>query len=225
MKKIVVTRELLSSLQAEKDFLSREDFRVFAASSSEDIMRIHRLEQSDLIILSLDMEGASAEDVCAALRKDEGLKRVAILIICANTRTNIDRVQICKANAYVTKPIRHEHLMQKISQLLTVPDRQSYRVLLKVRVNGKTKTDPFFCSSYNISTTGMLIETEKALEKGDIISCSFFLPNADQIVTDAEIARTASTPDGALQYGICFVNLAPRFKTEIEKFIKRRSVK
>jgi len=225
MKKILLPKDLWSSLHTEKAFLNRADFKVFTAATTEDIVRIHRSEQMDLIVMNLDMNGSSAEDICTAIRKDDLLKRVSILIICVNTKMNLDRVQICRANAYLTKPIHHEQLMQKISQLLTIPDRQAYRVLLKVRVNSKIKTDPFFCSSYNISTTGMLIEIEKVLKKGDVISCSFFLPNSDPITTDAEIVRTVNTRNGICQYGIYFINLSPRCRAEIEKFIKRRSAK
>jgi DNA-binding response OmpR family regulator len=225
MKKILMFQDLCSSVHTEKDFLNRTDLKLLTAISAEDIMKIHRLEQVDLIVMQLDMDGTSAENLCAALRKDEGLKHVSILIICTDTKSDLDRVQKCKANSYVTKPIRHEHLIEKISQLLSIPDRQAYRVLLKVRVNGKTNTDPFFCSSYNISSTGMLIETEKELVKTDVISCSFFLPNSEQIITDAEIVRTLHTRDATFQYGIRFINLSQRHRTEIDKFVRRRSVK
>jgi len=225
MKKILLFRELKSFIHKEKDILNRAEFQIFTATSAEDIVKIHRSEQVDLIILPLDLDGIGAEKICSFLRNDEGLKHVSILIICNNTTTDIARLTNCKANSYVTKPILHEVLMQKVGRLLAIPDRQDYRVLLKVTVKGKSNNDSFFCSSYNISITGMLIETEKALEKGDMISCSFFLPNSDQILTEAEIMRTISAGRTSFQYGIRYINLNPRYRAEIEKFIKRRSGK
>ena len=115
--------------------------------------------------------------------------------------------------------------MQKVSRLLAIPDRQDYRVLLKVKVNGKSSSVPFFCYSYNISVSGMLIETEKILKKGDIIACSFFLPGAEQIVSEAEVIRTVKTENGLFQYGIKYINLGPGYKASIERFIKRRTKK
>jgi DNA-binding response OmpR family regulator len=225
MKKILLFRELKSFFHEEKDIFDRAEFQIFTATSAEDIVKIHRTEQFDLIILQLDMDGLSAEKICSFLRNDGDLKHVSILIICNNTTTDIARVQKCKANSYVTRPILHEVLMQKVGQLLAIPDRQDYRVLVKVTVKGKLNNVSFFCSSYNISITGMLIETEKALETGDNIACSFFLPNSDQILTDAEIMRTISAHHTSFQYGIRYINLNPRYRAEIEKFIKRRSGK
>ena len=225
MKKILLFREFKSFIHEKKDILNRAEFQIFIAISAEDIVKVHRTEQVDLIILPLDIDGIGAEKICSFLRNDEGLKHVSILIICDNTTTDIARLTNCKANSYVTKPILHEVLMQKVGRLLAIPDRQDYRVLLKVTVKGKSNNDSFFCSSYNISITGMLIETEKALEKGDMISCSFFLPNSDQILAEAEIMRTISAGRTSFQYGIRYINLNPRYRAEIEKFIKRRSGK
>jgi DNA-binding response OmpR family regulator len=225
MKKIILLKELKSSIRLDNDILNRADFQIFVATSAEDIVKIHGTEKADLIILHLDMGGTGTEKICSFLRKDEGLRRVSILIICNDTKTDIERVQKCKANSYLTKPVRHEQLMQKVSQLLAIPDRQDYRVLLKVKVNGKSSSVPFFCYSYNISVSGMLIETEKILNKGDIIACSFFLPGADQIYSEAEVMRTVRAENGSFQYGIRYINLGPGYKASIERFIKGRTKK
>jgi hypothetical protein len=116
-------------------------------------------------------------------REKSILNRADFKIYTATDRAKVAR---CQANAYITKPIRPVEFLEKVSQFLDIPERQSYRVLLKVKVKGKTTTEPFFCSSRNISVTGLLIETDKILEKGDVISCSFFLPKSEIIVTDAE---------------------------------------
>ena len=225
VKKIILLKELKSFIHLDKDVLNRADFQVFVATSADEIVKTHKDEKVDLIILQLDMDGTSAEKICSSLRKDEGLKHVSIMIICNNTQTDIDRVQECKANSFLTKPLHREQLMQKVTQLLAIPDRQAYRVLLKVKVNGKASSVPFYCYSYNISVSGMLIETEKILNKGDLIACTFFLPGADQVVSEAEVMRTVGTENGPCQYGIKFVNLGPAYKASIERFIKRRTKK
>lgn len=225
VKKIILLKELRSFIHLEKDILNRSDFQIFVAASAEDVVKTHRTERVDLIVLQLDMDGVGAEKICSLLRSDEELKHVSILIICNNTEKDIARVRECKANSYLTKPLRHEQLRHKVSQLLAIPDRQDYRVLLKVKVNGKSSSVPFFCYSYNISVSGMLIETEKLLKKSDILVCTFFLPGADQIVSEAEVVRTVKTENGLFQYGIKYINLGPAYKASIERFIKRRTKK
>ena len=54
-------------------------------------------------------------------------------------------------------------IIEKVGQLLEIPERKSYRVLLKVTINGRLTTETFYCSSQNISASGILIETEKTL--------------------------------------------------------------
>jgi CheY-like chemotaxis protein len=225
MKKLLFSRELKSFINKEKNVLGRSDFQIFIASTADDILKTHRTERVDLIIMPLDMEGGSAEEICSLIRKDEKLNHVSLLIICNDTKEDIKRLQKCKPNAHITNPIIHEQLIEKIKQLLIIPVRQDFRILLKVTISGKANNIPFFCYSYNISVSGMLIETNKVLQQNDIISCSFFLPLSEQIITNAEIMRIISTENNSLQYGIRFINLAQRYKTAIEAFINRRSGK
>jgi hypothetical protein len=109
-----------------------------------------------------------------------------------------------------------------VSRLLDVPERKSYRVILKVTVHGKDQNESFYCSSRNISSTGMLIESEKLLKKEDRISCSFFLPNSDRITCDGEIARVVQEGKG-YQYGIRYIDLLPQCRSAIETFVSTRS--
>jgi hypothetical protein len=69
----------------------------------------------------------------------------------------------------------------------------------------------------------MLIETERVFAKGDIISCSFFLPNSGQILTDAEIMRAIMPANNTFRYGIRYINLEPHCQEVIATFIKRRA--
>lgn len=222
MKKILLSQELKSFVHREKDIFNRSEFQVFIANSGEDIIKIHRDERVNLIILQLDIEGTSAEKICSLLRNDKELKQVSILIICNNEKTEIERVQKCSANAHLTRPVLQEQLSKSVGRLLSIPERQEYRVLLKVTVKSRIDSTPFFCSSTNISAAGMLIEAEKGLEKRDIISCAFFLPHSEQITTDAEIMRTMRAADKTYYYGIRYLNLSPRHRIEIEQFIKNR---
>jgi DNA-binding response OmpR family regulator len=225
MKKILIFRELKSLFHVEKNLFKRADFQLFTAPSAKDIIKTHRTEQVDLIVLQLDMDGMRAEDICSFLREEEALKNVSILIICDNTKAELARAEKCKANSYVTRSVLQEHLMQKVGQLLAIPERQDYRVLLKVTIKSTTNNTSFFCSSYNISVTGMLIETERVFAKSDIISCSFFLPNSGQIITDAMIMRVMASGNNTFQYGIRYVNMEPRYQGVIDAFVKRRSGK
>ena len=225
MKKILIVDDLASFVDREKSILNRADFKIFTATSGEEALKIHKAEHMDMIVTDLEMPGIPGDKLCSIIRQDESLKNVSVIIVCSNSAADRAKVARCQANAYITKPIRPVEFLEKVSQLMDIPERQSYRVLLRVKVKGKTTAEPFFCSSRNISVTGLLIETDKILEKGDIISCSFFLPKSECIVTDAEVMRVVKSDENTHQYGVRYLDISPQFRSSIELFIKSKSGK
>lgn len=224
MKKILIVDELNTFIDREKSLLSREDFRIFTANSSEKALAIHKAEKMDLIVVSLDMPDISGDRLCSLLRRDNGTRQVSTIIVCNDTKADLDRVSRSRANTYITRPVRPVQFLEKVSGLLDIPERKSYRVLLKVKVNGKTGLESFFCSSQNISISGLLIETDKYLEKGDTLSCSFFLPGAARIAVDGEVVRATKKSPDMFQYGIRFIGLERKDREAIDAFVNKQSL-
>jgi DNA-binding response OmpR family regulator len=225
MKKILLVDEATTFLDREKSILNRSDFKIFTASSSEKALAMHKVEKMDLIVVSLDMRHISGDTLCSMIRSDEGTKRVSIIIVCNNTKADLDRVSRCKANTYVSRPIRPLLFLEKVSQFLDIPARKCYRVLLKVKVNGNTGNESFFCSSRNISVSGILIETDKYLEKGSNVTCSFFLPGESRtsVSVDGEIVRAAKTSADLYQFGIRFNAMETGDREAITAFVNRQA--
>ena len=221
MKKILIVDDIKAIIEKESSILSRSDFSIFTATTSDDALQVHKNQVMDMIIIDLDMPVMSGDKLCSLLRKDAALKNVSIVMICNNSESDIKRTQVCKANAYVTRPVNPVQFLNTVSRLLDVPERKSYRVLVKLSVKGKAKDESFFCSSRNISSTGILVETDKLLEKGDMISCSFFLPKSGQIAADAEIVRAVTLTARSYQYGLRFTTLNPECKSAINDFVNR----
>lgn len=225
MKKILLSDDVMTILAKDKSFLHRRDFKLFIAATTEEILSIHRAEKTDVIITSLRLPGMKSEDLCAAIRSDIALRRVSVVILCPNNAMDLERCARCKATLVVTLPVGPAELLGKVEQFLDIPRRESYRVLVSVLVEGREKDNQFFGRSGNISTTGMLIETEKALAKGDRLQCSFFLPDSGQIKTNGDVVRVVGPASGSKtsQYGIRFQPLTVEAKTAIEGFVERKS--
>ncbi len=224
MKKILIVDDLVTFIEKEKSILNRSDFQIFTATSGREALALHRSNGMDLIITDLDMPDFGGDRMCTAIRKDASLKKALIVVVCNGGKADLERVERCGANSYVTKPIKPLQLLEKVSRLLDVPERKNYRVILKMTVHGKDHSESFFCSSRDISSTGMLIETDKNLAKGDRISCSFFLPNSDRITCGGEIVRIVREGT-ACHYGIRYVDLLPECRSAIEGFVASRSRK
>jgi DNA-binding response OmpR family regulator len=223
MKKILVTNNVMTIIEKEKGFFNREGIKLLSAATTDNVLSIHRTERVDIIIAELHTPGMKIEELCSAIRSDKEF--VSMIILCPDNAADIEKSARCKANAVLTLPVDTAQLLEKVRQLLEISWRESYRVLVSVSVSGTSKDKSFFCRSENISITGMLIETEKVFEKGDQLSCSFFLPDSAQIKTTGEIVRVMKQVAGSktCQYGIRFSALPAEAKSAIEVFVERKS--
>jgi CheY-like chemotaxis protein len=218
MKKILLVDNIRAIVEKEKNILSRSDFSVFTATSGEEAMRIHGTENVDLIITDLDMPRMSGDVLCTRIRRSDKLRNVSIIIVCSGSEADMRRFRACGANAYITKPISLQQLFQKVSDLLNIPLRLSIRLLVKVTLKGKYRGNSFFAESHNISSTGVLIQTDKVLQRGDLISCSFFL-GTSQIASDGEIVRVVEKSSNLYQYGVKFTGMDSDSGARIDEFV------
>jgi DNA-binding response OmpR family regulator len=225
MKKVLIAPDIITLLVQQQSFLSRTDLQVFTADTNEEALDIHREEKVHLIINHFTTREMSSEQFCSVVREDKELSRVSVIIICAKIRSDIEASERCKANAIVTRPVDGALLLEKAQQLLNISSRASFRVLLNVSVDGTIGNTSFFCRSENISASGMLIETDQALRKGDKIACSFFLPAGTRIQTAAEVVRSIRQARGSrpYQYGLRFIHLTPEAKRALAAFVETKS--
>jgi DNA-binding response OmpR family regulator len=223
MKKIIIASKLHSFIEKEKSILSRSYFRIFTTNSGKEVLEIHKAEKVDLIIIELDMPGINGDQLCTLVRKNAELRNVSVLIICNNSESDINKCTLCNANAYITRPIKPSLFLEKVLNLLNISKRMSYRVLLEVELKGEHAKKTFLCYSQNISTSGLLFKTNKVLSNDDILTCSFFLPGAMNIITIGKVIRIFKKAADTFEYGIEFINLSNDAKTAIEAFVKKRA--
>lgn len=220
MKKILIVDDLEPFIKQEKSLLARADFQIFTARSARNALEIHAREHMDLIVTDLNMPVMNGDEMVRLIRSDPQMKHVSVIIIASLKKTDMERCASCGANDCITRPLDPKKLFEKISRLLDVPERRAVRVLIKVTVKGNLGIEPFFGSTLNISASGLLLETEKILARGDIVTCSFFLPDSERILADCEVMRVAKRERQFL-YGLRFIELTEKDKDSIEGFINR----
>jgi len=222
IKKILIADNIKSVIETGESFFNRENIKILTSASNEEALSIHKNEQVDLIITHLDSPQMDGETFCSLIRDDITLRRVSIIMVYSSTKSDTARQAQCRANIFIREPINLKILSEKAHQLLNIAQRGSLRAPVAIKVHGKYKNKPFLCISENISASGMLFQTEKIIDKGDAIVCSFFLPNSLHIITDAEIARFVrkKTEFDTHHYGIKFLNLKNKDKSAIETYTK-----
>ncbi len=220
MKKILIA-DSLKYLVSGENILNRANILILTAASSQEILSIHKSEKADLIIIDLDMPGMSGDEFCSLLRKEPD--HVKVLIAVEPKETDIKRAEQCGANTYITKPINSALFFSKIASLLDVQTRKAYRMPVKATVAGEMGNVKLTASTINISSTGILIESEQPLNIRDIINCSFLLPGTLAISVTGEIVRILKKPAGNIyQYGIRFTSISASAQRIIEDFVKSR---
>ena len=224
MQKIIITQDIKALLDREETFLKRADVRLFSAVSNEEALDIHRTEKADLIIAELDARGMNGELLCATIRESEELCRASLIIMHSGGASDISRISACRANAFAEKDADPATLLAKARQLMSIPVRETYRAPVGIRVECGSRIKPSLGYSENISVTGMLVDTERSLPKGEVIWCWFVLPDSTHIRTNAEIVRAAvrATEHDTNQYGIKFLDLAAEFTAAIDAYVARR---
>lgn len=225
MKKILIAHALKSLIEKEKSFLQRADIKLFTAATNDQMLAVHRAEKVNLIITQLDMSGMSNEQFYTTIKNDRELRKVSLIILCPNNPGAKEQAEQCSPHVVMTLPVNTAQLLKHAQHFLNIPWRESYRVLLSVNIEGNSKDAAFFCRSENISTTGLLLETDRDLNERERVRCSFFLPDSKQIIATGEVVRVMkrSEKSGTKQYGVKFDKLTPEDKAAIEVFITKKA--
>ena len=218
MKKIILTDHFKHQLDpAFYEYL--EDFEVITAYTNENALQLHRSQKADLIITELYGSGMNGGQFCAQLREDEEMRGVSVIMYCRDNEVEIEESRRSKANAVLTLPVRRDRLQEKIQQLLTIPQRSPFRSDCSARRSGAS--DAIGCRTENISVTGMLIEAQADLKKGEKLQCTLKLPSIPSFTALAEVIRInkEKTAAGSSLYGLRFSRLDPPARRAIELIV------
>ena len=99
--------------------MKREGHRVTVARDGDAALAAIRDERPDLVLLDVMMPGKSGFEVCAAVRADESIAHIKILMLSAKGRdTDLAKGTALGADAYMTKPFSTRELADKVRELL-----------------------------------------------------------------------------------------------------------
>jgi len=223
MKKIIIAQNLLDAIGGSNTIFKRSGIAVFPARSSEEIIKLHGFQQADLIITDAALPLMGGARLCSRIRGDAALKYVSIIVIgdeADDLENSLSRCKEAGANVVMRRPMEPGVLLWQASQQLVIPARKDMRVLLRASIkNGVEETAPFFARSHNISISGMLIETDRELNRGDRLTCVFNIAHCEITLT-CTVERIETSPSKRNQYGVRFANCDTKALIIIENFVK-----
>ena len=117
--RILVVDDSPFILELVKDILVREGYEVDRAMNGHEAMQAIGEDPPDLVLLDIIMPEMSGYQVCRLIRSDERLKALPVVMMTAKD-TQKDRFWGLEvgADAYITKPIEEQSLIETILSLL-----------------------------------------------------------------------------------------------------------
>jgi len=223
MKKVLLAVEPGMLIDKLRGLLAKAEAEVFTAATAEDALEIHVEQRTDLVLADLDLPVMGGDGLCQRIRaEEEEFKRAYVALICSGKKAELERCGRCGANSFVKQPLEPGDMAERISLILKSPEHRATRVLAKVTVEGIVKNEPFYCTSRNISVTGILLETDRTLAKGDTIACSFFLPDLDRVEVKGKVARVLRGEESMYLCGVEFMDISAEQRAAIWAFVEKK---
>ena len=117
--KIVIADDEPNILVSLEYLMKREGHEVVLARDGNEALEAIRREKPALVLLDGMMPGKSGYEVCQAVRADEALAGVKILMLTAKGRdTDIAQGLGVGADGYVTKPFSTKELAARVREML-----------------------------------------------------------------------------------------------------------
>jgi DNA-binding response OmpR family regulator len=118
-KKVLIADDEPNIVISLEFLMKREGHAVSVARDGPSALDAIRAGRPDLVLLDVMMPGLSGFEVCQAVRADEALAGVKILMLSAKGRdTDIAKGNAMGADAYMTKPFSTKELAEKVRELL-----------------------------------------------------------------------------------------------------------
>ncbi len=116
---VLVADDDLEILKLIVRILRAKGVNVLEATDGEEALRLAKKHNPDLMVLDVMMPGRTGWEVCRAVREDEALKRVRVLMLTGiGERLNEMTSPLYGADAYLDKPFDFSELDAVIDKLL-----------------------------------------------------------------------------------------------------------
>jgi DNA-binding response OmpR family regulator len=217
--RVLLARESADWMRAQKILLREAGYEVLTASSAEDALKTYERGGADFLAVDLDLPLMGGDGLCSRIREEDN--RVYVCLMCSGKKPELRRCGNCGANSFMKDPVDAEELTRRVDLILKARGRRATRVLARVRVEGYFRSEPFFCTSRDISETGILLETDRTLAKGDRITSTFFLPDTERLEVRGSVVRiTKGEDENRCLCGVEFEDMDAGEKSVIQEFVE-----
>ncbi|MDD5441293.1 MAG: response regulator [Candidatus Omnitrophica bacterium] len=117
-RRILIVEDEEDILVEVSFILTKKGYNVIKCSDGEQALFLVKQEKPDMIILDLFLPKMSGIDVSRAIKMDDELKNIPILILTASVDNIAEKAVIAMADDYLIKPFEYLQLLDKITALI-----------------------------------------------------------------------------------------------------------
>jgi DNA-binding response OmpR family regulator len=119
-KKVLIADDEPNILISLEFLMKREGHQVLLARDGEEALALIRSERPALVLLDVMMPRKTGFEVCQAVRADETLAGIKILMLTAKGRdTDVAQGLGVGADGYMTKPFSTKELAARVREMLS----------------------------------------------------------------------------------------------------------
>ncbi|MFA6079281.1 MAG: response regulator [Candidatus Omnitrophota bacterium] len=123
-KKLLVVDDERDFVDIIAERLGAKGFTILKAYDGREGLEKALLEKPDLIVLDIAMPEMNGYDVCIKLKENKDLKDTPVIILTAKFQPNdIEFGREVGADAYLTKPLELDTLLNKVNELLKAKNK------------------------------------------------------------------------------------------------------
>lgn len=175
--KILLVDDTELFLDLQKSFLKRESFIFLTARSGEEALRIFRREKPDLVILDLLMPGMDGDDVCREIKGNPDTRAIPIVMVSSGGIEEYrERCHAAGCDAFVSKPLKRDQLLETIDRLILVAKRRHPRIPTHILVYVNHQEQHTETWIHTLSSGGLFLEMDPAPDTGSILDVTFPFP-------------------------------------------------
>ena len=189
--KILISAEIIPSLDLDGDFPRREGFAILIARDGQHAWDLIEKERPDLVFLDLYSAKLAGDACCEMIRQDLTLQATpVILVIDSQRKEDLARCLKVKCTDVIFKPLNNHLLLATSRRILGLAYRSFPRVPTRLIVRyGVDSKNLFHAFSVNLSSGGVFIETDEPYPPEQEMFLEFSLPNVNQpIICKAFVA-------------------------------------
>jgi CheY-like chemotaxis protein len=175
-----------------------------------------------LVILQQNLGDMDVPHFCRIVRDGVETRGISLLLIADGGDEAIAALSLAAGcNDVIHRPFDEQDLDDRVSRLASVPVRKELRTLVKLELSMERAGQFFLGHSLNISSSGMLVQTNQILAPEARVTMQFYLQNDPAPMrVDAHVVR-AEFLGGAARYGMRFKGMSGDDERRLAEFIAR----